>query len=481
MPNLAYSAVWWPAGSTIASAVAVPGLLGFDGEISAALSQTPTGFGAQAEVTAQLRTTEAARFFAWRRARVICSLSLDGSTFVGVCHGVITQRSDDGTALTFTLTSLFDYVRRTKTTSPLRQHRPIATQTTSLSLEDPDVIGYQGGLINEIFWRSGGRPVAQSGGYPAAPFYYHCDGTAIAPPYTWVDGENLLDELNALCEAAGGQVYQDRDGVLRYVHPLNLAEPPGGTIPDITASDFGSISIDETLDTTFSAVTANFARRAEQPPQELINDRTTRTVPAGGTLDVDLAFQWPITQIASISAKGATFDGIALSATTTIIKQSGQRLSIRLTNPNTTRPMHVDSIVIKGQPVTVIGEGGARYGTAMLDTDTLSLNDSLAIQTEQDALRRCRMAYDFYATPRPIYRLTGLPPRLDLGIGQYVSFSWARRGLIGVSCRVLRIVYQQSGASMDLDLVDMTGLLKRGDVFIVGQSYPPGAQREVAY
>jgi hypothetical protein len=135
-------------------------------------------------------------------------------------------------------------IAATKIYSPMIEARPVATKTSATSTEDPTNPAYAGGQVNYALWQCGGRPYEQAASYPSAIFYYSCDHAILAPDYTWLAGEDTWAECLKLAQAAGGQMYQDADGVVRYKQVLGYA---GASATDsIGLSDYASI--EETTD-----------------------------------------------------------------------------------------------------------------------------------------------------------------------------------------------------------------------------------------
>ena len=164
----------------------------------------------------------------WRRAPFRASIQV---TIDGVAHpeediftGLLAARRPGVSGPTFEAEGAEGFIKRATVRTALLEYVPLATATTLTSVEDPESPACQSGVLNRIFWLSGGRPYAQAASYPGARFYYACDGTSVAPEYSWIDGDNAWDEALKLAGDAGGQIYQDSRGVMRYVNPLSLAE-----------------------------------------------------------------------------------------------------------------------------------------------------------------------------------------------------------------------------------------------------------------
>lgn len=459
----------------------------------------PFRFGASVLPSATIECGPAAPTTGWYRApfRALIQVTVDGVAHPQeeVFTGLLTRRVPGPWGVTFEAAGAEQWVKRARVRTPLRVWRPLATATTLTSVEDPTASGYPGGLLNEIFWKSGGRPDAQRGSYPTARFYYACDGTSVVPEYSWIDGDNAWEQALRLAEAAGGQVYQDSRGILRYVNPLRLAESTPSPLIVTDAGPHasgkvlydGEVQVEEDLEAAYNAAVCRFQRRALQPPQEVYQSTDHFDLePSGsaaGSTTRDLAASWPVrwrTEAGDVDYRITVVacydDGTAVTPTVTVLEESAMALAVTITNPSASRPIHVSKITVTGRPITVLQEGIARYVGPRFDANgeedvEIRLNDSEYTQREGAALRRARMAVIFDGSPRPVYRVRGAFYLPGITVGQYVLFSSARLGLVNVPCRIVDQELEESGERMALALASVAGLPALSGRFIVGQAY----------
>lgn len=479
--SIAYRA-YWNLGSGF---VPFPGLLGFDVDISAASGPNGLGWGTDVTPGASIRATDTTYATNWRYVPWYGELSRNGGPWLRTFSGVLYERDDDGETLRYDARGIHELIKVAPVRTKVRPRTPIATATSPTSVEDPDSPAYRGGLANEIFWRAGGRPYDQRGIYTSALFYYRCDASAVAPAYPWVDGTNAWEELLALAEAGGGQIYQDGMGVVGYVSPLKLAENPGGTPPHFTNSVYGNLSVTETVEGAYNVVRSNFTRRVAGQQQEIVKDATPREIPPGGSIPVTLAIQWAILRYAAITVVAARPSGEPVAVTVTTVEQTAQQITIQIANPLATTPIRIAAIAVEGDPVIAAGQGVATASTAPF-TGTgrdveLRLNDSDLIQTQPDALRRCRMSLAFYAVPRPIYTAADCPLDPTWYVGQYCLLSNTRRGIASVPARIVGLDIPDSGDRVNVRLVRLDGVPKLSDFFVVGRTYTPSTVKRVGW
>lgn len=494
--TITYGGQWKASGAWDA----IPGLLSQTVTIeSADGGSSPLGFAPNVLPRATFATTSASWSSPWRRVpvRLIATVTIDGAAPVAeyTFTGILIGRDRSGDVVSYEAAGWDERIRRARVRTPLRYRRPLATKTTGTSIEDPANPAYAAGLLNEVFFRAGGRPYEQVITYPVADWYYSCDGSSVAPEWGWVDGENAWEEALELAEAAGGQVYQDALGTIRYINPLSYAETAGAVIhfadtgPQATNRvlfHHADMSVRENVEGLFNAAACRFVRRSLRQTQEIYKNRDPFSVDPGATVSRDLAMQWPIWKYGAVTVAAGNYSGAAVSPTVAITEQSAQQLTISITNPSATLPMIVTEIRAEGQPVTVLHEGIARYVGARWDALAaedveLRLRDSIYTQSEPAARRRSRMSVVFTGQPRPIYQIARAPFIPGLNVGAYALLSWSGGGIASLACRVTRRALLDDPGVMAVDLVPVTGIAKLSDRFVVGRTYADANVRTFGY
>jgi len=478
--TISYRAFWRPAGSW----VPFPGLRSFRVRVETAQGTNGLGWGTDVTATATILATDATYNAAWEFIPVYGEIQKDGGPWVRAFMGILVDQDDDGRSLQYTAQGYKHLIERRPVRMRVSYRRPIATLTSATSIEDPSNPSYQGGLANEVFWQTGGRPAEQLASYPTASYYYRCDANGVCPEWPWIDATNAWDELLNLAEAGGGQVYQDGNGIMQYVSPLKLAEATGGTVPHFTNSVYNRLVVRKQTGDTFNVARANFVKRARDQQQEVVKDTTPRAIAASGSITVDLPIQWPIVRYDAIVVTAARGSGQPITPTVTVLSETAQQLTIQITNPLAER-IRISQITVQGDPIVAAGEGvvviAGPTWTATGQSIELRLNESDYIQTADDAERRCRMALAFYGVPRPTYTAQRCPYDPSWFVGQYCLVSNTRRGLASVPARIVSIEIEESGRKCNVGLVLLQGVPKLSDFFVVGQSYPTGTQKRVGW
>lgn len=442
-----------------------------------------------------LQLLDAALWYAWELAPIRISFGFSTSTLLPRFSGVVVSRSRNGAVgITWECRGWDAIIEGASIRSPVFINRMIATQTTPTQSDDPSSISsYTGGIVNYILWQCGGRPYEQAASYPSATFYYSCTNSLIGLKYSWIAGEGPWEALLRFVRAAGGQMYQDSLGVMRYTDPFSMNT--GSSTHHFTdeirtaaqrASDgktaYQSISSRATTEQALSAVNASYVSRQLQGAQQVYEDRIPRYLAVGASVVIDLDLQLPIAALSfvgvdTIEIQSATF--VAHNRST--VSWSAQRVTIIVTNTHT-RPVQIERIYVIAQPIAVEEEGTASYsGTTTLQSNrTLNLEDSPWVQDRRHAEQLCRMAWDLYSNVGEIITLSTCAYDPDRTLGEIVSLTCADWELNAVLHRIVGI-RPFGGAWMDVDLCAVGGLPKTSDVWVIGTSYNASTVRQISY
>lgn len=472
--NAAYTVEWKPAGVWAGVTAYVLNVTG-DNTLSTN-QRNPLSFGEAGEMPFSVTVRRALGVSMWSFVPIRVLFTRD-TTSVRHFHGVIVGYSGDLDTVEFSCRGYAELIkRRTRSVfSNALYRRPVFTKTTAVSVEDPTHVSYRGGLGNYILWQAGGRPKEQDGAYPSADFYYSADQAIIAPDWSWLAGENGWDELQKLAQGAGGNIYQDKDGVIRFAQPLNVANPAPSYA--FTQSVYGDISESASAEDLMTKAVVSFVPRVKRAVQEVVNDSTPRLVPASGAISFTLEPQWPLasleyatgstTQLASAAIQASFLsDGAPVSqggsGYTHTVTFKAQQISLTITNA-TARPFAINRVILRGEPITA-GEGGTvTSGTGDVE---LTKEDNPYIQSRTHAQRLADMAVAIYGSGRLVRSLTGCPFDPSRYVGEVVTLTCAELGLSGATHLIAGKSIDQ-GEESTYALLDISGVPRTSDYFVV--------------
>lgn len=454
-------------------------------------------FGTIATAGTTITINDSVVLSSWQLAKIRINYGFDTSDKVVAFEGVITKRQRQSRLYQYECSGFDFLIERTKIYTDIFYRRPIATNTTALSIEDPDDGSYRAGLLNTIMWRSGGRPYEQPAlsTDPDFKFWYSFDESIVKPRWSWISGENAWEEAYRLVRAAGGQLYQDVDGVIYYQQPLTFGYvTSGATLYEFTSNTFETIQEDASTVENVNTIKASFIERVLQPMQKVYDSSTPYLIPdASIEFPTVLEMQYPVyaygnninsTDIISskepikavyLDGRDATDDYTDL--TVAVDTNEAQRLTLLFDN-QTGEPVVLTKIVIPGRPITAGSEGIASYtnGTGA----ELQMEDNLYIQSYAQAYRLVRMIYDFYHTNRALITLGNVGYDPDRYLGEVVEITFSEWSLSHTRHRIIALEYM-NGSLMNVTLAPIAGLVTREDVFIVGTTYNNGDLKQVSY
>lgn len=441
---------------------------------------------------ATARATLTIRASAWGSFPARCPIRVDltrDSTTQRVFTGLVVERARSllGAAATLGCASVERLISTTRADSPAFFRRPVATRTTLTSIDDPTNGGYAGGLINYLLWQAGGRPAEQDASYPSATFYYSCEPAILAPEWSWAAGEDAWEELRKLASAAGGQIFIDAGGIVRYRQPLAFGG--GSATYTFTESVYGDIAERIDDDTVLATrIQCPYVPRVARPLQEVISDDTPRLIAGSSSVTFDLAPQWPLKSLEHTS-------GVLADDALTILFLDGQiaprgaggydhtitvyaqRITIAIEN-NTTRPMIVRRVLLRGEPITAGEPGMVEAGSGSV---TRTLADNPYVQSRGHAQRLSNLHLALYATPRARRTLSGCAFDPGRTLGETVNLTCAAWSLSAVPHLITAIRHSRVGAEVSYDLVDVSGLPGTNEYYLVGATNYTGLTRRMGF
>lgn len=422
----------------------------------------------------------------WLRAAIWVYLTFDTADDMPAFYGYIVKRQRSKNVYTFTCEGILQVrINDIKLHTELFYRKPIATKTTISSIENPDDANYVGGLINEVFWRSGGRPLAQSGTYPGNMWYYECDNALLTPEWAWIAGENVPDELYRLARAGGGQIYQTNRNVIKYVQPFRFNLGSTFVIRD---NYYGTYTESESALNYVATVRVPYTPRVIESEQIVYDDTTPRLIGPLGNIALEASPQQPIYQwdsrlntVSTITNSGiiTAYDPMNLPITPNLTIQNldAQRVKFVITNP-VNRPIVVTKIQFAGQPLVAGEQQTSIYNAG--NTPELNVEDNPYIQSKPYAEQLARMVYDYHANIKPIITVDDCIYDPDRYVGETVTFISTFYNVSGLY-RIIGLRHDLTGVKTQLSLVSVSGIVNQNDVFVVGSSYSAGDTRRVSY
>ena len=269
------------------------------------------------------------RLYNWRLANVVIQYSVDGGiTYNTQFAGFIEGRGEDMNTVSFRCFSYLKYLEYYKHATPLWVDKPAATRipdipsasqvwsaTTSgvwgqyFARQDPTTLaGSRTGTTNIVFWLLGGRPYkykdhVKNQNLPVR-FWYDCDSAPIVPKFTWLNQEDISQDLQSLAAATGGLIAQNNKGVVKYSNPHSFA-PATNTSYTVTDSMFKNLSIEETSAVGFSKVVITFSPRFLGANKAILDAPVGKYLPYNQEYEHEVDFQQPVARLTNNTYYGS--------------------------------------------------------------------------------------------------------------------------------------------------------------------------------
>jgi hypothetical protein len=450
-------------------------------------------FNASSGASARIELTDARLTLNVARSPVRVSFGFSTSDKVQSFVGLITQRDRRYDGVVWTCRGYEALIETSDVDIALQFNRPTSTETTASSIEDPDDSGYAGGMVNEIFWKSGGRPYEQAGSYPSAVFYYSCEPSLVDVYATWLNSESAWEDLGRLCRACGGQVAQDERGIVRYRSPLGMvsgAATYSYTDAALTqaqrvstnTSNYETIEESANYDRVLDGIAIDYVRRGLSGGQVIYEDDEFRILEPSATITINVQTDNPAWSLNVITVNAAVMrTGRKVEPTISNRTRVGSKISFDVTNPTAQR-VGIYGLRIRGQSLITIEEGEELYQTTgnIATARTLRSTDNAYIQTKKQATQIARMFWEYLSEIRPSIRLIGAGYDPERTIGEFINLTNSSLGYSNTRC-VIGDIDITDGATMSLTLIDVSQFDQTSAYFIIGTSYSASDTRKVGY
>lgn len=498
------------------------------------------------------------RTYQWRLAHVAVYYTVNNLDYYPAFCGIITGRTEEMNAVSFRCQGYLTLLEYYKNYTPLWKSKPAASyipDSTESTVNEDNLPYWQNlvkeqnptikegmdvGVINTIFWIIGGRPYKYKKYFKyinyVPRFYFDCDHSPIYPKFTWLNQENISEDFASLASAAGGQITQTTDGVVRFINPHSFAPAPKSIT--ITDSMFASLTIEEESAVTFNKVVMTFSPRYLGANQVVLEDPIGKYLPYGEEFRHEIEFPQPVDRLTNNTYFGS---GVSFGASggyfgidryinsrdfVTAVDYTGETASVDLKIPRLTnifyprprftwdtennqgtwsiendrrktpgqymellvnardqaRPLYLAKITLYGIPV-LTGEPQTLKRDIELDfTDLVDagivpsglreveVKDNPYVQTKDHAQRLMDVIKYLHKRPRPAINISDMVYDSRLQLGDVVTLNSQFYSLQGLY-KVTSVTVKNTGALMDLTLVDVSDIKTKNDFFIVGSGY----------
>jgi len=267
------------------------------------------------------------REYNWRLANVLVMYSINQLDYYPAFAGFIESRVESLTSISVQACGYLKYLEFYRHLTPLWENKPVATIVPDPPLpyssvtwaafnnsQDPTTLsGSLTGTINTILWLSGGRPfkykqyLEDTGQNPR--FYFDCDPSIMTPKFTWLNQEDVTEDITSLCIAGGGQITQSADGVVKFINALSYTNSTNNFV--LTDSMFTDMTVEDEAAVTFGKVITTFSPRYLGANKAIVNLSLGKYLPYGEEYEHELEFSQPVSRLTNNTYYGS---GISFAA-----------------------------------------------------------------------------------------------------------------------------------------------------------------------
>lgn len=181
------------------------------------------------------------------------------------------------------------------------------------------------------------------------------DYSSIVVPYSWLDDEQIWDELVDIAQASGARIYVGKDGRIYYEKAWRWAAPYLPAVA-ITVSGYGELSPSYDDKTFYDEVLVGYAPRVPgETDYELWKMQHNKLILPGATENISARLRYPALSInppvANTDYYLRSLGGADLSGSCTVaITYYAQQVKIDVTN-NSAQSVTLGNFTLKGQPL----------------------------------------------------------------------------------------------------------------------------------
>jgi hypothetical protein len=466
----------------------------------------------------------------------------NGATYSTKFAGLVKSRKESYSAITLSASGFLDMLSLKRVLTPLMRWKKTATAIVQsgtllelLNSQDPTLNNV--GIINSILWDLGGRPIQCKSlfddnlvGY-TAKFYYDCDTSVIDPEWTWFNNENLQADLESLCRASGGVLFQKEDGLVLYKNVYSIPESTPFAV--YTDKDYAAVEVGESRYEPYRKIILTFTPRYLSGNQEVYAEVVDEFLYTGQTLIKTVEFQKPVYRLVNHTTSGqlgSTFVASGYVYTSDIVEASSSSVSkvpvyfkvasysgwynpaylytgtpgnfIEVNSTNTLPSQSADVHILhsgaaaglsiylgklslygrslegaKPQSYIRVIEGSSGVAQGYKE---LRLNDNPYIQDYMSAGRYTNIAAYLLANPRTVLTLTEVPALNSATLGATVE---VQSNLMQVSglFKVTAVKYSNTLATCSLSLVSLSGLVQQSNLYIIGDVYASSDEKYLGF
>ena len=301
------------------------------------------------------------------------------------------------------------------------------------------------------------------------------DATLYPIPAAWMEGDNGIREFGELAACQGGSIYFDKEGNLTFKNSTAWVRDADSVASQYTFDGDDYVGAVQQVGRQERAgrVVVTYTPRYIATSQDVWQASEVYQVRAGETRTETITLRNPLYAVIEPAAetdyRAITAGGrdVTDDLTVTLADIRATKMDVEMENTGSVA-LYVSFLRVRGRPVLPRESLTVEFGDA--DGEALRIQN-LYINSEGHAKSIGNLVYDVLATPKPMYRLSGMPALPWLELRDRVTMTYG----LGLSSKAFFIVgmrqYWQAGGDylMDFDMIPAS-LFPYTDWFVIGTS-----------
>ena len=323
-------------------------------------------------------------------------------------------------------------------------------------------------------------------------------------PWVWIEGENLMNQLQLIAEADGGFFYVDQSGNACFENNYHWMVDGDHTSSVITLDEgmYQRFSMAFEPQQLYNVIRVPYKPRRPGPKTTLFQLNELWVIPPSSTRIFEVKYKAAAVAIeplvegdhyVAIDAAGQRRSGALVVSVTNY----GQSATVSVQNTNTVYQIELRQFRIDGIPLA--GESTRFYEVSAADSaigdptsgglvKAFDVRENEFLQTREQAEGLGNMLIDRMKHPRVTFMLSGCPGIPYLEIGDRITVDCTPEGVNSRAAYVTNIVERFSGGDRpvyesDLTCLDATGFFPRSpsDYFLLGTDAPHATTSKRVY
>ena len=257
--------------------------------------------------------------------------------------------------------------------------------------------------------------------------------------YIWLDDEYIWMKLQEAAEAAGGMIYFDHSGVLRFEGMQHWVDESDHTTSQFTYTTAKLVDLNPEYryNDGYSSVLVQYIRRSEGYTDIVWDDEEPELIPPGETIKRIARLYYPCTTIedpvAETDYSCVTTGGVPKNDDVTVtITSYAAQVDVEITNDNATYAIITLDLALRGRPLVGGPNTEVRKLTAagyISDTKEFPITGNQCVQSFAQAEKLATFYRDRLERVPCIFNIPASPARPWLELGDRVTVVVSDEGI----------------------------------------------------